>query len=114
MAYARIEHRDGLLLSGMYVNAEIETENRSSSAIPTEAVVRFYEKSYIFVYQGIRMENGKKIHDFSAIEVKTGTTSDGFTEIILPEGFDVSKTQIVVKGAYALLSAWKNAGEMAC
>jgi hypothetical protein len=69
---------------------------------------------YIFVDKDERIENGKKIHDFSAIEVIAGATSAGFTEIKLPDGFDPSKTKIVFKGAYSLLSAWKNAREMAC
>jgi cobalt-zinc-cadmium efflux system membrane fusion protein len=38
----------------------------------------------------------------------------GFTQIILPEGFDIKTAKVVIKGAYNLLSAKKNAGEMAC
>jgi cobalt-zinc-cadmium efflux system membrane fusion protein len=34
--------------------------------------------------------------------------------VILPPGFVVKGTKVVVKGAYNLLSAKKNAGEMAC
>jgi len=36
------------------------------------------------------------------------------TEVKLPEGFDIKTKQVVVKGAYNLLSAKKNAGEMSC
>jgi len=32
----------------------------------------------------------------------------------LPDGFDVSTDKVVVKGAYNLLWAKKNGGEMAC
>lgn len=38
----------------------------------------------------------------------------GFTKITLPAGFDLPNVKVVVKGAYSVLSAWKNAGEMAC
>lgn len=114
MVYAKIEQPDDHLLSGMYVNAEIKIDQRSSLSVPQDAVVHFYEKSYIFIFKGIRMENGKKIHDFMAIEVITGDTGDGYTGIKLPDGTDISKSQIVIQGAYTLLSAWKNAGEMAC
>jgi len=48
------------------------------------------------------------------VEVKKGVSGSGFTEIILPEGFDFNTAKIVIKGAYNLLSAKKNAGEMAC
>ncbi len=37
-----------------------------------------------------------------------------YTEIILPDNFDLRKAKVVIKGAYNLLSAKKNAGEMAC
>lgn len=36
------------------------------------------------------------------------------TEVKLPEGFDIKTNKIVIKGAYSLLSAKKNAGEMSC
>ena len=48
------------------------------------------------------------------IEVKKGVSRSGYTEIKLPEGFDINTARIVTKGAYNLLSAKKNAGEMAC
>jgi cobalt-zinc-cadmium efflux system membrane fusion protein len=48
------------------------------------------------------------------IQVRKGITYDGFTQVILPEGFDAKAARVVTKGAYTLLSAKKNAGEMAC
>ncbi len=48
------------------------------------------------------------------IEVKKGVSGSGYTEIKLPEGFEITTAKIVIKGAYNLLSAKKNAGEMAC
>jgi len=46
--------------------------------------------------------------------VQKGLTDGGFTEIILPKGYDIKTVKVVVKGAYNLLSAKKNAGEMSC
>lgn len=114
MAYARIADPGGKLLSGMFVNAEIETSSRSVTAVPQEAVLEFNSAFYIFVHKGIRMENGKEIHDFEALRVEKGTTDNGFTEITLPVGTVATALEIVIKGAYSVLSAWKNAGEMAC
>jgi cobalt-zinc-cadmium efflux system membrane fusion protein len=37
-----------------------------------------------------------------------------FRSVNLPESFNLKATRIVTKGAYNLLSAKKNAGEMAC
>jgi membrane fusion protein, heavy metal efflux system len=114
MAYAKIEQPHETLLSGMFVNAMIRTSSDEVVAVPGESVVQFNEKSYIFIFRGTRQENGKAISDFEAIEVKKGATDQGFTEITLPAGFDLVNVKVVVKGAYSVLSAWKNAGEMAC
>jgi cobalt-zinc-cadmium efflux system membrane fusion protein len=48
------------------------------------------------------------------IEVTKGVSGSGFTEVRLPAGFDAGTAKVVTKGAYNLLSAKKNAGEMAC
>jgi len=114
MAYASIDKPDNHLLSGMYVNGEIQISNKNAFVVPQDAIVQFNGKFYIFTYKGKRVENGKQIHDFFAVEVQKGSTDGGFTEVILPEGFDNKTEQIVIRGAYQLLSAWKNAGEMAC
>jgi cobalt-zinc-cadmium efflux system membrane fusion protein len=113
-AYARIDNPGGKLLSGMYVNAGIETSSRSVVAVPQDAVVEFNSAFWVFVHKGIRMENGKEIHDFEAVQVQKGATDGGFTEILLPVGTTPATIEIAVKGAYSVLSAWKNAGEMAC
>jgi cobalt-zinc-cadmium efflux system membrane fusion protein len=114
MAYAKIDQPHGTLLSGMFVNAMIRTSSAEGVAVPEESVVQFNEKSYIFIFKGTRRENGKTISDFEAIEVRKGATDKGFTEITLPAGFVLLNVKVVTKGAYSVLSAWKNAGEMAC
>jgi cobalt-zinc-cadmium efflux system membrane fusion protein len=98
----------------MFVNAMIQTKSAEVIAVPDESLVQFNEKSYIFIFKGTRMENGKMISDFEAIEVKKGSTDKGYTEIIFPAGFDLLNLKVVIKGAYSVLSAWKNAREMAC
>lgn len=113
-AYASVDNEDKNLLPGMYVNALIETSNSSATALPSESVLTFDDKHYIFIYKDKRIENGKEVTDFLMIEVKRGITTNGFTEIILPATFDIEKTNVVIKGAYNLLSALKNAGNMAC
>ncbi len=114
MAYARIDQPDHHLLSGMYVNAKIETESNNVISVPQQSVVQFNEKFYIFVFKGKRIENGKEINDFEALEVTKGATEGGYSEILLPSGSVSDNLRVVVKGAYSILSAWKNAGEMAC
>ena len=102
------------VLPGMYVNALIEESELKVTALPSDAVVSFDDKDYIFVFEKNKDEDGKAMTEYRIIEVKKGVSSSGYTGITLPEGFDINTAKVVVKGAYNLLSAKKNAGEMAC
>ena len=102
------------ILPGMYVNAVIETSGNQVSSIPSEAVVSFDDKDYIFIFDKNKTEGGKPFTEYRMLEVQKGLTDGGFTEIILPKGFDIKTVKVVVKGAYNLLSAKTNAGEMSC
>ena len=112
--YARVTGKCKNVLPGMYVKALIGTAGKQVAALPQEAVVSFNDKQYVFAFDKNKEENGQPFTEYRIVEVQKGATSNGFTEIILPEGFDISGTRFVVKGAYNLLSAMKNAGEMAC
>ncbi|MEI6124824.1 MAG: efflux RND transporter periplasmic adaptor subunit [Bacteroidota bacterium] len=112
--YATVDDNDKGLLSGMYVTAIVETGNSMVNALPSEAIVSFEDKSYIFISKGKRTEGEKVVDDFLMVEVQKGMSAGGYTEVILPTAFDKNAKNIVLKGAYALLSALKNGGEMAC
>jgi cobalt-zinc-cadmium efflux system membrane fusion protein len=98
----------------MYVNALISESDVKVTALPSEAIVSFDDKDYIFTFERNKEEAGKAFTEYRMVEVKKGVSGSGFTEIKLPEGFNALTTKIVTKGAYSLLSAMKNAGEMAC
>jgi cobalt-zinc-cadmium efflux system membrane fusion protein len=112
--YASITNSCKNLLPGMYVNAIIEETERKVTALPSEAVVSFDDKDYIFVFEKNKEEAGRAFTEYRIIEVNKGISVSGYTEIQVPEGFDITAARIVIKGAYNLLSAKKNAGEMAC
>jgi membrane fusion protein, heavy metal efflux system len=112
--YASVRQASDKILPGMFVNGVIETATNPLAALPSESIVQFDEKDYIFVFEREKQENGKMITEFKMIEVKKGLTDNGYTEIIIPEGFDPKSARVVVKGAYNLLAAKKNAGDMAC
>ncbi len=101
-------------LPGMYVNAIIEASGNKVNALPSEAIVSFDDKDYIFIFDKNKEEGGKPFTEYRMIEVLKGVTDGGYTEIRLPEGFDSKTAKVVLKGAYNLLSAKKNAGEMSC
>lgn len=114
IVYATIVGASKNVLPGMYANALIEESNTKVTSLPSDAVVSFDDKNYIFAFEKDKEEAGKAITEYKIIEVKKGVSSSGYTEIILPEGFDINTAKVVIKGAYNLLSAKKNAGEMAC
>jgi membrane fusion protein, heavy metal efflux system len=111
--YASVSSSCKNLLPGMYVQALIEQSDNKVSALPSDAIVSFDDKDYIFVYEKEKVEAGLPFTEYKMIEIKKGVAGSGFTEVILPEGFS-STSRVVIKGAYSLLSAKKNAGEMAC
>jgi membrane fusion protein, heavy metal efflux system len=113
-AYASVISICHNLLPGMYVNAFIEESDTRVTALPSEAVVTFDDKDYIFTYERDKEEAGKPFTEYKMIEVKKGVSVSGFTEIELPDGFAAGAAKVVIRGAYNLLSAKKNAGEMAC
>lgn len=112
--YAKILGDCKNVLPGMYINAIIEVNNNKANALPAEAIVSFDDKDYIFIFEKNKMESGKHFTEYRMIQVKKGVTDEGYTEITLPDNFDLKTSKVVVKGAYNLLSAKKNAGEMAC
>jgi membrane fusion protein, heavy metal efflux system len=113
-AYASVISSCPNLLPGMYVNAYIEEASSRVPSLPSDAVVTFDDKDYIFTFLKDKEEAGKPFTEYRMVEVKKGVTGSGYTEISLPEGFPVDSARVVIRGAYNLLSAKKNAGEMAC
>jgi cobalt-zinc-cadmium efflux system membrane fusion protein len=112
--YARVTSECKNVLPGMYVNAIIETSANRTNVLPDDAVVSFDDINYIFAFSREKTEKGLPFTEYRMIEVSKGGSSNGYTEIILPEGYNKDTLKIVVKGAYNLLAAKKNAGEMAC
>ncbi len=90
------------LVPGMYVNGLIETGSADAVVIPEMAVIRDKGRDYIFIKDPAMQKHEAEVA-FTPIEVKKGVTNGGYTEVTtlgkLPE-----KYQVVVKGAYYVLS----------
>jgi membrane fusion protein, heavy metal efflux system len=100
--HGHLDKEDPHLLPGMFVKAEIETGAHQTTALPNNAVVSYGGKAYVFTTDG-----GNR---FTPVEITTGTTANGLTEVRLPEG--VSRdAKFVTSGAYALLGVMFNAEE---
>ena len=99
--HCHFEKYDPALIPGMYMNAEVKTENSFANAIPEESVVDFEGKSYVFT------ETGKQT--WKMVPVTLGISENGFVEILNFADFQGKK--IVVKNAYTLLMKLKNTSE---
>ena len=100
--HCHFEKYDETLIPGMFMNAEIEIKNQISDVLPDESIVIFEGKNYVFVQQASNV--------FSMVEVKTGVSQGGFTEI-LQGANSINNKNIAVKGAYTLLMQLKNTEE---
>ncbi|WP_243348008.1 efflux RND transporter periplasmic adaptor subunit [Parabacteroides sp. FAFU027] len=112
--YAKVTGKCKNVMPGMYANAIVEGTVNNVTTLPSDAVVSFDDKDYIFVFEKNKSEGGKPFTEYRMVQVRKGVSDEGYTEIILPDSFDQTKAKVVIKGAYNLLSAKKNAGEMAC
>jgi membrane fusion protein, heavy metal efflux system len=92
---------DKTLLPGMYMNADIELQIQQANALPSDAIISFESKNYVFI------DKGNKQYEMT--EVTTGNTENSFTEIL--SATDIAEKNIVVKGAYSLLMKMKNVEE---
>ncbi|OJW81815.1 MAG: efflux transporter periplasmic adaptor subunit [Bacteroidetes bacterium 46-16] len=95
------------LLPGMYIKAWIETGAEKQYAIPSEALVQLEGKDYL-IFQTGQSSNG---YTFQLEQVKKGTEQEGYTAVTFPKGTDTQKVDVVVKNAYAIISALKNMEE---
>ena len=91
---------DKELLPGMYMNAEVELKSQMSAVLPSEAVISYETKNYVFLAKGNKQ--------FEMKQVTIGDSENGFTEILSD---DLKETSIVTKGAYAILMKMKNIEE---
>ncbi len=91
---------DKELLPGMYMNAEIELHSQKSNVLPSDAIVSFESRNYVFLAKGNKQ--------FEMKEVTLGNAENGFTEIISE---DLKDKTVVIKGAYTLLMKMKNVEE---
>lgn len=95
IAHAKIKDVDDNLLPGMFIEARIQVDDNKTMALPEGAIVSNGDEHNIYVKAAPNA--------FRQVQVKTGTSDLGFTEVIPTE--KISDTDsIVISGAYYLLS----------
>jgi membrane fusion protein, heavy metal efflux system len=121
--HCHIDKEDKDLLPGTYLTAFVETGGELGTVLPSEAIVDYQGKKYIFVpvsrsqQENTAMSLGKNTdlnggdekQYFRMLKIETGNSELGYTEVKLPE--NLAHTEIVVKGAYSILSKMKNREE---
>lgn len=94
--HAELKNNDSAtLLPGMYVNAHILAGVQEVPTLPEEAVVRYKGKYYVFTQEDAAT--------FRMVEVETGISDQGLTEIKLLEELP-AKAPVVLEGAYYILA----------
>lgn len=96
------------LLPGMYVTGLINTGKQKTDAVPDDAIVSKDGKKYIFA---LEEDDGDDDHfHFAPVEVITGITESGYTQIT-PVGHLDKEATIVVSNAFYISSASADHGE---
>jgi cobalt-zinc-cadmium efflux system membrane fusion protein len=98
--HCHLEVEDKSLIPGMYFSAIIETDQKSSQALPNDAIVNYSGKYFVFVV------NEPAGHHFEMVEIQKGVSEDGYTSVVLPS--TAMDKSIVSKGTYSLLGMLKN------
>ncbi|MBL7924618.1 MAG: efflux RND transporter periplasmic adaptor subunit [Bacteroidia bacterium] len=101
--HCHFERYDKTLLPGMFMNAEIDVQQRTVPVVPEKALVNFQDKSYLFADDG----GGK----FTMLQVLTGIKESGFVEVMAVDARRELPQTIVLDNAYTLLMQLKNKAE---
>ncbi len=86
------------LAIGMFVEAEIVTGTATFEVLPDEAIIRTDSGNFAWLLQ----QEGEGPYYFRRVEIKTGDSNRGFTEIGNSEEFP-AEAKFLTKGAYSLL-----------
>lgn len=95
------------LIPGMYIKALLETESKKQKTVPSNAIVQLKGSDYIIVL----IKEEKTNYTFHLIPVAKGVEQAGFSAIDLPSNVNANNLKVVIKNAYTILSAIKNAEE---
>lgn len=106
--HCHLDQEDKELLPGMYLKAQIEKGQTNLTAVKNESLVEFEGKNYIFVE---RKAEHKYEHLFEMIQVQKGESEDGYTAITLSSSMNWKTLNVVINGAYDILSKLKNSEE---
>ena len=100
--HGHLEKEDPDLLPGMYIKADIETNNNKVLALPEKAIVLFNNHYFVFI--------NKTGGIYQMLNIDIGATESGYTEVILKEEGN-ENSNFVIEGSRSLLAKLKNKEE---
>lgn len=111
IVHANIKRKSDLkLIPGMYVTGLINVGKQKTDAVPNDAIVSNEGKKYIFVLEKEDYEEGVKTYHFERVEVLTGISELGYTQITPVNKLEEGVT-IVKANAFYLASMSTDHGE---
>ena len=126
--HGHLDNEDGELLPGMALNGTVELDSAQAWTVATDAVVEIEGRSYVFAQEGATTKQqggtqdegdgldkaiagqGEKYH-FQGIEVRLGSSASGHTEVTALNGEPLKDRNLVLQGAYSLLSVLLNSDD---
>ena len=96
------------LRAGMYAKAWVELGQKTTEAVPSEAIVQLAGKDYLAEAQ--KQNDGQGMR-FTLIEVRKGVSQGGYTAVRFPASYRHEGKHFATKEAYTVLSALRNASE---
>lgn len=120
---AKLDQTDARLSPNTFLKATLDLGDSRVTALPEAAIVSAEGKDYIFVVTDKKAPQEQELKEgeakqtqqpgmhFKQIPVRRGVTEGGYSQVTLPARFDLTKTKVVVKGAFAVLSQLKGGGE---
>lgn len=111
IVHAKIKEKGDIkLIPNMYVTGLINVGKQKTNAVPNNAIVSNENKKYIFVLEKEANEDGIKTYHFKRVEVLTGLSELGYTQIIPVSNLEEGIT-IVKSNAFYLASMSTDHGE---
>lgn len=101
--HCHFKNEDHKLSPGMFLSADIETQESNAMTLPNDAIVRFENKNFIFVE--------KSKNHFEMTEVEIGISDKMYSQVHPLSMPTLSGIPIVTQGAYTILSKMKNTAE---
>ncbi len=105
--HCHLDKEDDQLLPGMYLKAYVEAGTQNVASLPDKAIVNFEGNDYIFITV---QATEKGSHHFKMVQVIKGVSELSYTEVELPKDIN-PESDIVINGAYDMLSKMKNSEE---